>query len=239
LSSCEASTPTWLGTLTDPVRHVVAVFVVAGVFVSLLSRVTQPGAPLATQYNNAIWFFVESKQLAWPFALETLWRWSRGRRALSTATALVAVVLLAVPSFVQFLSNIRKIPATRIGRSEVALDDFLRSACAPGDVVFARQQTAKSIVMLTPCRVPLVSAYVLTNADLVSARAADQGLFWAAWTRGDVEWHTLERYGSRFLVVPARPRNGARPDRRGYRDELEHLAVRFTNDDFTVFEVAR
>jgi hypothetical protein len=222
----------------DPVRLVVAVFVVAGVCVSLLSRVTQPGAPLATQYNNAIWFFVESKQLVWPFALEPLWRWSRGRRVLSTATALVAVVLLTVPSFVQFLGNIRKIPANRIGRSEVALDDFLRSACAPGDVVFARQQTAMSIVMLTPCRVPLVSAYALTAADLLSARAADQEHFWAAWTRGDVDWHTLERYGSRFLVVPTRPGAGARPDGRGDKDGPEHLAVRFTNDDFTVLEIA-
>jgi hypothetical protein len=223
----------------DPVRLVVAVFVVAGVFVSLLSRVTQPGAPLATQYNNAIWFFVESKQLVWPFALETLWRWSRGRRALSTATAFVAVVLLAVPSFVQFLGNIRKIPAKRIGRTEVALDDFLRSACAPGDVVFASQQTAMSIVMLTPCRVPLVPAYVLTAPNLVSARAADQALFWAAWTRGDVEWHTLNRYGSRFLVVPTRPGDEARPDGRRDRNGLDNLAIRFSNDDFTVLEIAR
>ena len=221
----------------DPVRLVVAVFVVTGVIVSLLSRFTQPGFPLATQYNNAIWFFVESKQLAWPFALEAFWRWSRGRRAITTATALVAMVLLTVPSYVQFLTNIRKVAATRIGRHEVALDDFLRVTCTPGDVVFARQDTAVSIVMLTPCRVPLVAAYTLTPPDQLAARTADQQLFWEGWTRGDVNWRILERYASRFLVVPTRPGNA--PDGRGDPNGRKHLAVRFANTDFTVLEIAR
>jgi len=223
----------------DPVRFVVAVFVVTGVFVSLLSRFTQPGIPLVNQYNNAIWFIAESKQLAWPFALEAFWRWSHGHRAPTTAAALVTVVLLSVPSHAQFVANIRKIPAARLGRSEVGMDDALRRACTPGDVVFARQDIAVSIVMLTPCRVPFVSAYALTPPDQQAARAADQELFWAAWSRGEVDWAVLERYGSRFLVVPTRRGNEARPDGRGERDGPERLTVRFTNDDFTVLEVAR
>jgi len=211
------------------VKVVTAIFVVAGVAISLLTRFVQAGAaPQAALYNNAVWFFVESKQLMWPFALEALWRWKRGRTTVAAAAAIAAFVLLTVPSFVQFIGQLRRIQGTELGPQAVALTDFLRETCAPGDVVLVAQpDTATAIVMQTRCRVPYLAMYELMRADQLVARGNDLQRFWTAWNSGTIDRDIVTRYNARFLVVS---RQGAIPG---------SLAVRFANEEFTVLDVGR
>jgi hypothetical protein len=213
----------------DPVKVVTAIFVVAGVVISLLTRFVQAGAvPQAALYNNAVWFFVASKQLLWPFALEALWRWKQGRTTVAAAAAIAAFVLLTMPSYVQFVGQLRRIQGSTMGAHAMALTDFLRDTCEPGDVVFvAAPDTAKAIVMQTRCRVPYLAMYELMRADQLAARGNDLQRFWGAWNSGTIDRDILTRYRARFLVV-SRP--GAIPGT---------LAVRFTNEEFTVLDVGR
>ena len=58
---------------TTPVRLLLAVFCVVGPALTLTLTVAPEDIPAQQAYNNAVWFFVQSKYAAWIFALRTDW----------------------------------------------------------------------------------------------------------------------------------------------------------------------
>jgi hypothetical protein len=219
-----------------PLRYLLATLVVAGPAVSLLTRVVERGYPVAEQYNNAAWFLGLSKHVIWLFAVDAVWAWGVRRPVAALRTAVCAVVLLSLPSTVQLWRWIGTLQQLRISQPEVATIDWLDRACAPGDVVFAREDFAARVVTLTRCHVTFGRAFrPLVTRETLEARMADVAQFWTAWQAGTERIDILERYGTRFVVAGERWKDpvgdGARPSGSG------RLTVRYTSGDLIVLEV--
>jgi hypothetical protein len=218
-----------------PLRFLVATLIVTGPAVSLLTRVVERGYPMAEQYNNAAWFLVLGKYAIWLFALDAVWAWAAHRSTMARRGAVCAIVLFSLPSSVQLWHTIGTLPQPRLAPSEVAAIDWLDRACAPGDVVFAREEFAARVVTLTRCHVTYGRAFrPLLSREALMARLDDVIQFWGAWQSGSVRLDILDRYGTRFVVAGERwndqIRDGARPD-------AERLRVRYTSGDLIVLEV--
>jgi hypothetical protein len=217
-----------------PLRHLLAVLIVVGPVVSLLTRVVERGYPMAEQYNNAVWFIVLSKHMIWLFAIEAVWA-LRARSAMALRVAVGAIVLFSLPSSVQLWHFIGSLPQQRLPQSEVAAIDWLDRACAPGDVVFAREDFAARVVTLTRCHVTLGRAFrPLLKRETLMARIDDVKEFWAAWQRGSVRLDILERYGTRFVVAGGRWND---PIHDGARPQDRRLRLRYASGDLIVLEV--
>lgn len=219
----------------EPLRYLLAALVVIGPAVSLLTRVVERGYPMAEQYNNAAWFLVLSKHVIWLFAIETVMVWGARRPLMARRLAVSAIVLLSLPSSVQLWRTIATLPQARLPRPEVAALDWLDRSCAPGDVVFARQEFAQRVVTLTRCHVTFAAAFrPLVSRPSLMARIDDVDQFWAAWQRGSVRMDLLDRYGTRFVVAGERWKD---PIRDGARPEAGRLRVTYSSGDLIVLEV--
>jgi hypothetical protein len=218
-----------------PLRHLVAVFVAVGAAVSLLTRVTERTYAADVQYNNAIWFIVQSKQVGWPFAVDAIWQYARRWASAARAAVFVTVaVIAAIPAaqLHRMLSGLT--PELTLRAPDVALVRAVAALCAPGEVAFAREAIALRLVMLTPCRAPYAyPARTLLDAGRLAARAADHDEFWAAWDRGETRWDILNRSNSRLLVVVDRDLPAARQLAGG------PLVTRWSSDEALVFEIVR
>ena len=72
----------------DPLSHFMAWYVLCGCLLTFALKVTPIDSP--DSYNNSVWFFVQSKYVAWLFAVQTATRWyRRGRERLATAGTLL------------------------------------------------------------------------------------------------------------------------------------------------------
>ncbi|MFN0070777.1 MAG: hypothetical protein ACKVVP_04720 [Chloroflexota bacterium] len=82
-------------------RAVAAVFVLTGAAVTLLFSVSAAGIPARETYNNAIWFIVASKHMAWLFAVE--WIVTRARASTMSGRYLLVLITLclSLPSTIQ------------------------------------------------------------------------------------------------------------------------------------------
>jgi hypothetical protein len=190
-----------------PVGLLLAVFIVLGPLITLTCNITP--VPTSSSYNNSVWFFVQSKYLAWIFTVEAAMGFSRSRR--SRALAVVAVVLLAVPSAVQHLGKIAAQPMEVIGKDDLAIIDYLRQGCAPGDVVLAQGRLSTLVVAMTTCRAPFIElGLVLVRASESQRRSADLDDFWRAWHRAEMRADLLRLYHVRY-VVAERAARGAGP----------------------------
>ena len=218
-----------------PLRYLLATLIVAGPAVSLLTRVVERGYPLAEQYNNAAWFLVLGKHVIWLFVLEAAWAWGARRPIMARRLAVCAIVLFSLPSSVQLWHTIATLPQPRLPQPEVAAIDWLDSMCAPGDVVFAREDFAARVVTLTRCHVTFGRAFrPLFSRQSLVARMDDVDQFWAAWQRGSVRVDILDRYGTRFVVAGERWKD---PIRDGARPDDGRLRVRYASGDLIVLEV--
>lgn len=219
-----------------PLRYMLAVMIVSGPAVSLLTRVVERGYPLAEQYNNAAWFLALSKHVMWLFAVEAIWRWGAQRSVAVVRAAAFALVLLSLPSTVQLWRWIGSLPLARIAQPELAAIDWLDRECAAGDVVFAREEFAARVVTLTRCHVTFGRAFrPLMRREALHARVDDVEQFWSAWQHGTVRFDILDRYGTRFIVAGARWKDpiddAARPPDSG------RLRIRHRSDDLIVLEL--
>ncbi len=206
-------------------RFVVAVFVGLGPLITLSFAVTPADSAPGAGYNNAVWFVVYSKLVAWVFAVGLLLSLrSASRRAL----ALVLLVALSLPSTVQYFRfQLREGEMQRLSADEVEAFRALERLSRPGDVVLARERLAFATVVLTHCRAQVLDAYTsffLAKAELV-ARVDDQRRFFEAWRAGDLRRDILDRGGVRFVVVEGEDRHGP-------------IEPAFANATVQVYEVA-
>ncbi len=89
----------------SPLRFILALFVVVGVAITLTWRIVPAASPNA--YNNSVWFFAQSKYIAWIFAVEVLQMLYchlhlRGMRASFAGLAITMTAMaLTLPATVQ------------------------------------------------------------------------------------------------------------------------------------------
>jgi hypothetical protein len=208
------------------------VLILLGPLISLCVSITPAGYPRQVQYNNAVWFFVQSKYFAWIPAVEAFCAWSRPRTPPARALALGLLLGLALPSTVQHVWLCANDPLGSLPRDEREMLAFLAATAAPGDVALAPGELAAPIVMLTPCRAPLLSVFpysFLPLADLEERQGA-LAAFWSAWRRGEYMPEVVARQRARYIVTDKR---GAGPG-----PALPVLRRVYENDSFLVLAVA-
>jgi hypothetical protein len=194
-------------------------------------------------------FFVQSKYVAWLFAVEvlqTLYRWAVGRGVYSSvaATAIMAMAIgLSVPATVQHFIFWRN-PDHLFGNGKpfgkqlqsydtetLAVTDFLTKDAQPGDVVLSGDDLLAPILALTNCRVPFgyFANAAVARSDYTRRESAVKQ-FWKDWRVGKVQQDLLREAGVRYIVV---------------RKTWEALPATipviiskvFENSEFTVFKV--
>jgi hypothetical protein len=204
----------------DPsgLRYVAAGMAVVGWPVFQLFTLAPP--PVELNYNNAVWFFVQSKHMLWLFALEPVRRWATGRVARWVVG--VGVAALAVPSTVEYFVTVGPLlraPGVprRYDPEEAALTRRLARRCPAGSVVLAGPDTPVNVPVFTRCRVPAPTtateqySWSFMTTDALNARLADVRDFWADWSGGRVRTDLLDRYAVDYLVVD-RSQTVALPD---------------------------
>jgi len=204
---------------TSALRFVLGVFVVIGVLLALLFSITPVGWTF--KYNPVSGsFFVQSKYVAWIFAVEvlqSLYRWLVARRMSSAlvATGIVAVAAgLSVPSTLQhfiFWRNPNHYfgPRKPFGNElqnydieTLSVINFVRKDAVPGDVVLPGDNLLAPILALTKCRVPMgYFAYAAVARSDYMRREAAEKKFWAAWHQGNIQEEFLREVGVRYIVV--------------------------------------
>jgi hypothetical protein len=244
--------PAILGAIFRPnrqsgLRFVLAFFVVLGLLIALTYRVVPTG--LETAYNNSAWFLVQSKYVAWIFAVEVLQTLyqraiARGIRPSLVAAGITAsTVALSVPATVQHFALERdpnRIYAKPSGKElqsysleSLGVIDFLTKDAQPGDVVLPGNSLLAPTLALTKCRVPLgyFSNYLVPLRDYSQRQTAEKE-FWKAWRLGKVQEEFLREAGIRYVAVDKRTE--------GVPANIPHALFKvFKNSVFAIFKVRR
>jgi hypothetical protein len=188
------------------VEQAIAASVLASPVLMLAGAVTPTGYVRGAVYNEAVWFFVLGKQLAWLPVARTLAAWSPAIRARGVAVC----VALALPSAIQYLAfHVRHDRVRTIGVDELAATAPLASAL--GDVVFAREDVAEDVLVLTRCRAPSfrVSEWLFATPAELTRNRETLDAFWADWGRGRLRSDILARYSAGWLLVDLKRDPGA------------------------------
>ncbi len=242
--------PRMLRDLVSPVpaaveRFFVVVFLVLGPLIALTSRVTPREYP--GDYNNAVWFYVQSKYVIWIFVVELILSLLRGRKLAWHAVILTVLVGLTIPSSIQYLHVQTSHRLDILDESELELVDFLGRGCPQGEVAFGRQDVVQVVVAMTKCRVPIVNLGIYphsfaTMADL-DQRRTDSEEFWDNWNEGRLRADILERYGVDYVVADKRAGDlvpvgpfGSEGDHQPAGTGVAVLPT-FENDYFVVYRV--
>ena len=188
-----------------PGRFLIAALVLIGPSISLLFAVLPTGYPLGRfhrgEYNNAVWFFLQSKYLIWLFAVERAWTWTRGWKGRQLAAA-CGLLALSVPSTAEMFVLMAEERPAAVDPGTVAMLRFLRAETPPGAVCLAREKVAVLILSLTSCRSPAFGIF----AHSFVSRAEDDALretrhrFWNAWSP---DARTPPPFGADYVVVEA------------------------------------
>ena len=169
----------------DPgTRQLVAVMIVLGAVLTLGLDVSAPGLPPGAAYNNSVWFYVVAKYLAWGFAVESAWTWSRRPGSAQAAAAPFAAARFAAARSAAARSAVARSEAARFAAAAVLMlalslpgalqllaagwpplrpsppgfrqaAELLSPACAAGAVVLAPEPLASLLVGVPGCRSPL------------------------------------------------------------------------------------
>jgi hypothetical protein len=226
-------------------RFVLAFFVVIGPIIALTCSITPAGWTHA--FNNSGWFLVQSKYVAWIFAVEvlqTLYRQliARGMRPGPAAGMITAsAVALSVPSTVQHFAlerdpyHLNGKPLAKESQSysleTLNVIDFLRKDALPGDVVLPGDNLLAPTLALTKCRVPIsyFSSFQVALSGYSQRERAEKE-FWEAWRLGSVQQEFLREVGVRYLAVSKRTE--------GIPATIPAaLSEVFANSEFAVFKV--
>ena len=192
---------------------------VIGVLIALMFSITPAGWTF--KYNPVSGtFLIQSKYVAWIFAVEvlqSLYRWAVGRGMSSAlaATGIVAIAAgLSVPSTLQHFLFWRN-PNHYFGQGKpfgnelqnydietLSVIDFVRKDAVPGDVVLPGDNLLAPILALTKCRVPIgYFAYAAVARSDYMRRQTAEKKFWAAWRQGKIQEEFLREAGVRYIVV--------------------------------------
>lgn len=225
-------------------RFTLAVLVGGGPVLSLVLAVGPNGYPRQLYYNDAAWFLLVSKHVAWLFAVGAVLAIGPRRARIAAAAALVA---LSLPSTAQLLAHRAAEPLARLSPQEAAAFDFLRREARPREVCLAQQDVAQALLVFAPCRALSLAIFphsFLAPADQTRLRGLRDD-FWRDW-RGDpehgraarVRWDLLTELHADY-VVAYRPREGDAPAlAAGEGAGARALEPRFTNELFAVYRVA-
>ena len=200
-------------------RFILGLFVVIGLLIALVFSITPAGWTF--RYNPVSGtFLVQSKYVAWLFAVEvlqSLYRWAVGRGVYSSvsAAAIMAIAIgLSVPVTLQHFTFWRN-PDHLFGNGKpfgkelqsydaetLAVTDFLTKDAKPGDVVLSGNDLLTPILVLTNCRVPFhYFAYAaVARSDFIRRESAVKQ-FWKDWRLGKVQQDLLREAGVRYIVV--------------------------------------
>ncbi len=182
-----------------------ALFVILGPLATLTCTATPWGYPPESEYNNAVWFFVQSKYVMWVFAGESILLLCRGRRRVSQVLTVAVIVGLSMPSTVQYFRSQTYHGLQTLSEDELELMNFLAQGCANGEVVLAQEESAEPIVALTTCRVPVLNPGTYTHLFVSRAeleqRERDMLSFWQALGQGEFQTDVTERYEVAYVVI--------------------------------------
>ena len=203
-------------------RFILALFVVIGLLMALMFSITPAGWTF--RYNPVSGtFLVQSKYVAWLFAVEVLqmlYRWavSRGIYSSVAAGTITALAIgLSVPSTLQHFIYWRN-PDHFFGNGKpfgrqlqsydaetLAVPDFLTKNAQPGDVVLCQDELLTPILALTKCRVPfgLFAQAAVAQSEYMHRESAVK-LFWKEWQLGKVQPDLLREAGVRYIVITKR-----------------------------------
>ena len=187
---------------SPPLRFMLALYVLAGIVLTLMLRIVPEGQG---GYDNGVWFFVQSKFVAWIFAVEVLRQGYERLRSvtvpplLAGSALVLAVVTLAVPSTVQhFLVLAEETAASDPEATRAAM--FVASVAQRGDVVLSNQAVAARVLAFVPVRLPVgYFANTMVSADRYMHREALVIDFWRGWEAGDVRSDILRELGVRYI----------------------------------------
>ncbi len=187
-----------------------AIFVLLGVGLTMTLRIVPAG--FAEAFNNGGWFLVQSKYVAWVFAvgvLQSFYRRLTARAthpvASATFVTLFALTLSAPATAYHFAFQCKKPPIPDIrsySADTLKMMDFLRRDSKPGEVVLPGRELMGPVCALTRCRVPL--GY-FSNAQVSShdfnMRSQQQNTFWEQWRSGIPQDGYLRATNIRYVVV--------------------------------------
>jgi len=230
-------------------RFILALFVVTGLLIALMFSFSPAGWTF--RYNPISGtFLVQSKYVAWLFAVEvlqTLYRWSIGRGIYSSvaAAATVAIAIgLSVPATLQHFIYWRNFDhlfgnGKPFGKQlqsydaeTLAVTDFLTKNAQPGDVVLSGDDDLLApLFALTNCRLPLgYFAQAAVGRSEYTRRESAVKQFWKDWRLGKVQQDLLREAGVRYIVV--------RKTSEGFPATIPVIISNvFENSEFTVFKV--
>jgi len=188
--------------VNDPLRFMLAFFVPAGIALTLMLRIVPEGRG---GYDNGVWFFVQSKFVAWIFAVEVLRRWYGRLRSmtlapvLSGAVIVVPAVALSAPSTIQHFRVLAK-EAAASDPEATAAARFVASRARPGNVVLVSQPVMARVLAFAPVRLPVgYFADTLVSADRYRRREALVIDFWRTWESGIIRTDILRNLGVRYV----------------------------------------
>lgn len=226
------------------VRFFLASFVLLGPAIALTWSLTPEDTPRA--YNDAVWFYVESKHLLWLFVAELVLLALRGRRRFWQAAIVAAVIVLAVPSSIQYFGMQMSERRAVLDRSGVEVISYMDQSCQRGEVVLTGQRLNTLMAAATGCRVPVADFYasVYISQIELDQRLADYSGFWQSWRNGELRADILAKYGVAYVVADkqadgvgpgalAPPANEAEPG----RPQGTNLRPYFENEEFVIYQV--
>lgn len=232
----------------DGLALFLSVFSVIGPLATLLLTVTPWGYPSTSEYNNAVWFFVQSKYVLWVLALQWLSRALLGKPRWSQMVAVAAVVVVSLPSSLQFFQTQASLGTSVLMSTELELTKDMAGRCANGEVVMSRQAAGELVAALTPCRVPVLNLGIYPHSfvsmDQLAERRADREAFWDGWNEGTLRVDLLQRYGVAYVLVDLRAgdRVPGGPGISGGENRPAGgevtLVPCFENEDFLVYKVS-
>ena len=231
------------------VRFFLALFCAVGPLATLILTVTPWGYAPESEYNNAVWFYVQSKYVVWLFVVELAMRWLAGRRWAWKAICVAAIIALSIPSSLQYFQRQLSYEHTVLESQELHLVEFLRGRCSEGQVVLSRQSAGEYVLALTTCRVPVLNLGIYPHSfaprEELEQRQADRDGFWDSWNQGELRSDIVERYEVDYVLVDKRAgdavlNGGFVSSRSGVGvEEPLSLVPSFENEHFVVYSVIR
>lgn len=187
-------------------RLALCLFVLLGPAIGLALTITPASYPPEGRHNEALWFFVQSKYLAWLFALEPVVQLWRRSQPPSRALMLAALLAVSLPGAVQHVAFVAREPMQRLEPDEMAALAALERSATPGDVVLANPRLARAVIGLTPYRAPGFDLFTLFYQPLEERResAGELDMFFADWQRGVWREDVARRHAAAFVLVDAR-----------------------------------
>jgi hypothetical protein len=204
---------------SSALRFLLAIFVTSGLFIALTFSITPAGWTFAYNPLSGV-FLLQSKYVAWIFAVEVLqifYRRALGRGiwpALTTVGIMATAIGVSVPATVQHFVFWRDPDHVfgsgkpfgeqllRYDSETLRVMEFLNKNAQPGEVVLAGDNLLAPVLALTKCRVPFgYFAYILVSRSDYTRRETAEKEFWKTWRQGNVQGEFLQQAGVRYVIV--------------------------------------